>query len=262
MSSGENGASVDDWEAHWSAYADSASDNPAQEFRRQLIARAVRRQGSPAQVLDIGSGQGDLLASLRAAWPEAELAGLELSAEGIRRAAAKVPDARFWQIDLLAKHHGAPEIMDWAEVAICSEVLEHVDDPARLLRNAARYVAPGGLVVVTVPGGPRTAFDRHIGHRRHYRPDALRAVVEQAGLDVVDVHGTGFPFFNAYKLVVLLRGKALMRDVSVNAPPSWLAKLVMCAFGAVLRPGLNSSRVGWQLVALARRSGGPEGAHA
>ena len=92
-------------------YADAAGDNPAQEFRRQLIADAVRRQGSPAQVLDIGSGQGDLLASLRAAWPEAELAGLELSAEGIRRAAAKVPGARFWQIDLLAKHRGAPEII-------------------------------------------------------------------------------------------------------------------------------------------------------
>jgi hypothetical protein len=44
-------------------------------------------------------------------------------------------------------------------------------------------------------------------------------VVEQAGLDFVDVHGAGFPFFNAYKLVVLLRGKALARDASVNAPP-------------------------------------------
>jgi SAM-dependent methyltransferase len=262
VSSGANGASVDDWEAHWRAYADSARDNPAQEFRRQLIAHAVRRQGSPAQVLDIGSGQGDLLASLRAEWPDAELAGLELSAEGIRRAAAKVPGARFWQIDLLTQQLGAPEIADWAEVAICSEVLEHVDDPSRLLRNAARYVAPGGLVVVTVPGGPRTAFDRHIGHRRHYRPDALRAVIEQAGLDVMDVHGAGFPFFNAYKFVVLLRGNALARDVSVSAPHPRLAKLVMSAFGVLLRPRLNSSRFGWQLVALARRSGGPKGAHA
>jgi SAM-dependent methyltransferase len=262
VSTGENGASVDYWEAHWRAYAESTSDNPAQEFRRQLIAHAVRRQGSPAQVLDIGSGQGDLLASLRAEWPEAELAGLELSAEGIRRAVAKVPGARFWQIDLLTQQLGAPEIVDWAEVAICSEVLEHVDDPSRLLRNAARYVAPGGLVVVTVPGGPRTAFDRHIGHRRHYRPHALRAVVEQAGLDVVDVHGAGFPFFNAYKFAVLLRGKALARDVSVSAPHPRLAKLVMSAFGVLLRPRLNASRFGWQLVALARRPGGPQGVHA
>lgn len=261
MSGGENGASAYDWDAYWSAYADSASHNPAQEFRRQLIAHAARRQGSPTQVLDIGSGQGDLLASLRAKWPEAELAGLELSAEGIRHAVAKVPGARFWQVDLLAEHLDAPEIMDWAEVAICSEVLEHVDDPARLLRNAARYVTPGGLIVVTVPGGPRTAFDRYIGHRRHYRPHALRAVVEQAGLDVVDVHGAGFPFFNAYKLVLLLRGKALVRDASANSPASWLAKLVMIVFGVLLRPPLNSSRFGWQLVAIARRSGGPDGTH-
>ena len=41
-----------------------ASDNPAQAYRRQLIIDAVERAGRPARVLDIGSGQGDLLAAL------------------------------------------------------------------------------------------------------------------------------------------------------------------------------------------------------
>ncbi len=73
---GANGPAADDWEAHWSEYADTASDNPAQEYRRQLILElADRAGGPPARSLDIGSGQGDLLAALRArtgptrSWP-------------------------------------------------------------------------------------------------------------------------------------------------------------------------------------------------
>ncbi len=246
-------SSVDDWEAHWVEYADSASENPAQEYRRALIAELVERTGSPRRVLDIGSGQGDLLATLRERWPDAELAGLELSAEGIRRARAKVPSARFVQIDLLAETEAPPDLDGWADVAVCSEVLEHVDDPARLVRAALPCIAPGGLLVVTVPGGPRTAFDRFIGHRRHFRPALLRSVLQEAGLDVEHVSGTGFPFFNLYKLVVLLRGKALVRDASRTAEPSRMAALAMKGFAPLLRPAVNSSRYGWQLAARARR---------
>ena len=249
----EPAAAVDDWESHWAEYADSASDNPAQAYRRQLISAFVERRGVPKRLLDIGSGQGDLLASLRDRWPEAELAGLELSAEGIRRATEKAPSARFFQVDLLTATDVPPEIAGWADVAVCSEVLEHVDDPVRLLSTAIRCVAPGGLVIVTVPGGPRTAFDRFIGHRRHFRPAALRSVLERAGLEVTQVTGTGFPFFNLYKLVVLLRGKALVRDVSSTADPSQAAQVAMRCFAFLLAPRLNSSRFGWQLAAETRQ---------
>jgi D-glycero-D-manno-heptose 1,7-bisphosphate phosphatase len=244
---------VDDWEAHWGEYADSARDNPAQEYRRVVIAALVERHGVPQRVLDIGSGQGDLLASLHERWPGAELAGLELSAEGIRRAREKVPSARFFQVDLLKERALPAEISGWADVGVCSEVLEHVDDPVRLLGSALQGIAPGGLLVVTVPGGPRTAFDRFIGHRRHFRPALLRSVLDQAGLEVDDVSGTGFPFFNLYKLVVLLRGKALVRDASSTAEPSRAAAVAMRGFALLLKPSLNSSRFGWQLAGRARR---------
>jgi histidinol-phosphate phosphatase family protein len=245
-------ASVDDWESHWAQYADSASDNPAQEYRRRLITAGIERTGMPTRIVDIGSGQGDLLASFHDRWPSADLAGLELSAEGVRLAGTKVPSARFFQVDLLTASV-PPELVDWADVAVCSEVLEHVDDPVRLLHAATRCLAPGGLLVVTVPGGPRTAFDRFIGHRRHFRPAALRSVLLQAGFEVEHVSGTGFPFFNLYKLVVLLRGQAVVRDVSNTAERSWPAVTAMRAFAVLLTPRLNASRFGWQLAARARR---------
>lgn len=258
--SGRAPVSPDDWDSHWSEYSDVVSDNPAQEYRRRLIASRIGLLGAPRRLLDIGSGQGDLLASLRDDLPSTELAGLELSAEGIRRSRTKVPSARFFQVDLMTDRELPPEIQGWADVAVCSEVLEHVDDPARLLRVASRAIAPGGLLVVTVPGGPRTAFDRFIGHRRHFRPTALRTVLEQAGLEVDHVTGTGFPFFNFYKLVVLLRGEALARELAVASnEPSRLAQVAMRFFGVVLRPEWNSSHHGWQLAATTRRRASPPG---
>ncbi len=248
-------ASIDNWESHWSEYSDAASDNPAQEYRRMLISACIQQSGAPKRILDIGSGQGDLLVSLRDQWSDAELAGLELSAEGVRRGREKVASARFFQIDLMTATEVPPELERWADVAVCSEVLEHVDDPARLLRTATRCIAPGGLLVVTVPGGPRTAFDRFIGHRRHFEPAALRSILEEADLEVDHVSGTGLPFFNLYKLVVLLRGRSLVESASSTAEPSRLAAAAMRVFAVLLTPGRNSSHFGWQLVARTRRRG-------
>jgi SAM-dependent methyltransferase len=245
---------VDDWDGHWADFADSTSRNPAQEFRRQLILQLLLTDGTaPRRLLDIGSGQGDLLASLREQMPDAELLGVELSAEGVRRSAAKVPTARFVQADLLARFEPPFELREWADAAVCSEVLEHVDEPAALLRHATAMLAPGARLVVTVPGGPRTAFDRHIGHRRHFTPPKLRDVLLGAGLEVERVGGRGFPFFDLYKLVVLARGDKVAVDVAAGSPPSRLADRTMQVFGHLLRPDRTSARWGWQVVGVARR---------
>ncbi len=38
------------------------------------------------------------------------------------------------------------------EVIICTEVLEHVPDPAQVLQKISRLLAPGGYLVITFPG--------------------------------------------------------------------------------------------------------------
>lgn len=245
--------SVDDWETHWSQYADVAAKNPAQAYRRAVIVDRISDLGVPTRILDIGSGQGDLLDLMEHEWPRAELLGVELSAEGIRWASKKVPRARFVQLDLLSGAERPAELEGWADLATCSEVLEHVEEPQVLLRAGAWFVRPGGHVVITVPGGPRTAFDRHIGHRRHYTTETLRRVIVDAGLEPVVVRGTGFPFFDLYKLVVLARGDKVIDDGSADTEPSRLADLALKGFGLVLRPALTTSRFGWQMVAVARR---------
>jgi SAM-dependent methyltransferase len=246
----------DDWDRHWQAYTAVAERNPSQRYRRQLVLSHLAKSGCGpgARILDIGSGQGDLAVDLHNRFPETEIAGVELSTTGVEVSKAKVPSAHFVQRNLLEPVGDIGPLREWAQFAVCSEVLEHVDDPATLLRNASEYLAPGSTLIVTVPGGPKSQYDLHIGHRQHFTPASIRALLETAGFQVDLATGAGFPFFNLYRLVVVLRGKSLIHDVdsATNGWSSILARGVMSVFHPLFALNLMNSRLGWQIVAVAR----------
>jgi SAM-dependent methyltransferase len=241
----------DDWDRHWKEYARSSAGNPAQEFRRRLVLRLLAPSAGTPRILDVGSGTGDLALDLRRAFPEAELAGIELSEAGVELARAKVPDARFVRRDLLVDAPPPADLVAWATHAVCSEVLEHVDEPGRLLGNARPFMGPGCRLIVTVPGGPITAYDTHIGHRRHFRPDELAALLRDAGFEVLRATGAGFPVFNLYRLLMLALGRRLV-DVAGSETPSLPARAVSGLFGTLLRRNVSLSSRGWQIVAVAQ----------
>jgi SAM-dependent methyltransferase len=246
----------DNWEGHWDKYHRSAEENPAQNYRREMICSlmGLRNSGEGARLLDIGSGQGDMAAALQARFPKANLLGLELSQAGVEISQRKVPGARFVQCNLLETKERAKELIGWATHGVCSEVIEHVDDPALLLRNARIYMESGARLILTAPGGPMSAFDRHIGHRKHWNPDEIEDVLRNAGYTSERVSGAGFPFFNLYRCIVILRGSKLIEDVSSESARSTSlgARVAMRAFHYLIQPNLNSMRRGWQMIAVAR----------
>jgi SAM-dependent methyltransferase len=144
-------------------------------------------------------------------------------------------------------------LQGWANLVVCSEVLEHVDEPARLLRAGLRHAAPGARVVITVPAGPRTAFDRHIGHRQHFNRSGLEVVMRTSGLVDIQIEAAGMPFFNLYRLVVFARGDRLIDEMSSggSGTESRLGKLVLRFFDVTLPLSRRRGRLGWQLVAVA-----------
>ncbi|MDA3039291.1 MAG: class I SAM-dependent methyltransferase [Actinomycetota bacterium] len=245
---------ADDWESHWTDYASSAEQNPAQAWRRKLVIEALSA-GPSATIIDIGSGQGDFARDLLRVRPDVAFHGLELSVSGVEKSRTKVPAGHFHQVDLLASTQPIPELERLGDVLVCTEVLEHVDEPALLLASAVRYGRPGAQVLVTVPGGPRTAFDRHIGHRRHYTRVAFRELLTTSGLEVESVEAAGFPFFNLYRAVVFARGSKLIEDVGSQAlgtAASPATAFALKAFSRLFRLNRPTGRLGWQLIAIAR----------
>jgi len=247
----------DDWDSHWENYAAAASRNPAQQMRHAAIVEEIRRHRGmgPLRIVDLGSGQGDLLVKLRAAFPEAELLGLELSRSGVEISRGKVPDATLVVADLFSPPEELRRISGWATHAVCSEVLEHVDSPVAFLQAAAPYLAAGCVLIVTVPSGPMSAFDRHIGHRRHFSRDVMATVLRGAGFEAGRVRMAGFPFFNAYRLAVIARGRRLAADVEDGAGVGTgrLAAFAMAVFRFLFRFNLADSRFGWQVMAIGRK---------
>ena len=83
------------------------------------------------------------------------------------------------------------------ERVVCSEVLEHVDDPARAAAEIARVMRPGGLMAASVPT-PFTEwafwfasddyFNTPGGHVRIFTARRLFRLLREAGLEVVDLH--------------------------------------------------------------------------
>jgi 2-polyprenyl-3-methyl-5-hydroxy-6-metoxy-1,4-benzoquinol methylase len=239
----------DDWELHWEKNDESASLNPAQAYRHRIVSGEVEAR-QPHSLVDIGCGQGDFLRHLSIRLSGTALRGVELSSAGVQLTRSKVATAEVHQADLLDTNFDAG-LLPRSEVGTCIEVLEHLDDPAKFLNRATQLVIPGGTFIVTVPSGPRTAFDRHIGHRRHFSPNQLRLLLEGAGLVNVRVSRYGWPFFNLYRILVLLRGEKLIRDVEAGSvAESKLTRATAWFFVRSFRANLRSSLVGWQLVAV------------
>ena len=253
--SGAAGKSTDDWEAHWSSYNESNTANPAQAYRRKLIFEALGldRAARPVRLLELGSGQGDFARDLLAVHPDVEVCGLALAATGVAIAGRKVPRAAFFQQDFTQPIAIPGSYQGWATHAVCSEVLEHLDDPAAVLRNVRTLMAPGCRLVITVPAGPMSAFDRHIGHRGHFTADRLAQTLRAAGMEVADLRGAGFPFFNLYRLAVVARGPKLIEDAAGEdgrALPL-AARATIKAFSWLFKLNQHSGVRGWQLVAVA-----------
>ena len=109
---------------------------------RRLLALLDAAPGH--RVLEVGCGAGNILAEL----PDTARSGLDLSPWLLEKARARLGPA----VDL---REGWAEDLPYPDASFdrvySSEVLEHVADPAAVLREMRRVVTPDGRVVVSFP---------------------------------------------------------------------------------------------------------------
>jgi len=71
---------------------------------------------------------------------------------------------------------------------ICAfDVLEHIEDDSRILRNMYEALRPGGFIFITVPADMRlwSAMDVYAEHKRRYSPEDLRKKLEDNRFKVI-----------------------------------------------------------------------------
>ncbi len=143
------------------------------ELFRQLLAGRVQ---PGATALDVGCGTGETMAVLRQLGAH-RVAGTDLSENALAYARHHPQGAV-----LAATAEQLPFADGCADVLVSSDVLEHLSDDRRALREYRRVLKPGGLLLVTVPSYQWLwcAHDVRAGHRRRYRLAELTAAVGSA----------------------------------------------------------------------------------
>jgi trans-aconitate 2-methyltransferase len=101
---------------------------------------------APARVVDLGCGPGNSTALLCARWPEAEVLGVDNSAEMLARARNSEVPARWIEADIAGWVAEGP-----CEVIYSNAALQWVPDHERLLPRLLRELAPGGVLAVQMP---------------------------------------------------------------------------------------------------------------
>jgi SAM-dependent methyltransferase len=256
--SGHEQVHPDDWESHWRKLSNITQFNPADEYRYGLVVLALNlpAAGQNSRILDAGCGTGSLIAHMRTAYPKADIAGIDFSTVAISFARRTNPDIQFTVFDLLAKDATPPPgYGHWATHCVCSEVVEHLDEPVEFLQSLKRWLAPGATLIVTVPAGPMAEYHRYVGHRQHFTAETITDVLTRSRFSIVRVNRAGFPFFNLYRFLTILAGKRLLQDIETEGGAARQSLSVRILF-KILRPlfRLNAidSALGWQIVAIAK----------
>jgi SAM-dependent methyltransferase len=204
-------------------------------------------------MLEVGCGTGFVLAAVRSAFPHMRLVGAELFQAGLAVAAQRVPDAELLELD-------ARELPFDGEFDVVGafDVLEHIREDDRALREMHAALRPGGGLVLTVPQHPLlwSAVDAYSRHVRRYRRTELLTKLRKSGFDVV--HWTSFV---SLLLPVLALSRLRFRDEKTFDPLSEyrMPPFVDSAFGwiltverALIRRGLPLP-AGGSLLAVAKR---------
>ncbi|SFR86336.1 Methyltransferase domain-containing protein [Agromyces sp. CF514] len=161
---------------------------PRALLRWSLVRRHVDRI-DPVRIIEFGCGEGSVGARLA---PGRDYLGVEPDSTSAARATEVVSPAGGRVLNAF------PSSVDLGEPAdlVCAfEVLEHIDDDSTALGEWVAAAKPGGRVLLSVPAFAHRfgASDVRSGHFRRYEPEALRELMQQAGLVDVRVEVYAWP---------------------------------------------------------------------
>jgi glycosyltransferase involved in cell wall biosynthesis len=161
----------------------------ARGFNRWLVAQLAPYVGR--RVLEAGSGIGNLTEFFL---DRERLACVDVDpfyVERLNQRYGHLSNLSFHEVDLSQLENCSDLRSARLDTIICINVLEHISDDAKVLRNFYQLLRPGGHMLLLVPSDPRlyTAMDKTLGHFRRYTHDEVAQKLEAAGFEVVANRG-------------------------------------------------------------------------
>jgi SAM-dependent methyltransferase len=184
--------------AYWAAHIFPASEDVRREriFRPRVaqLLEICRRFGvRPGTLLEVGAGFGTFCEELEKAKFFGRIVAVEPTPDLAERCRSRGIDVIQAPIEQISPN----EVR--ADVVVCFEVLEHLFSPQDYIRQCARMLNPGGLLLITCPNGQ--GFDVSVlgavsdtvdvEHLNYFNPDSLTRLARSCGMEVLEVTTPG-----------------------------------------------------------------------
>ncbi|PWT88793.1 MAG: hypothetical protein C5B54_10035 [Acidobacteria bacterium] len=188
--------------------------------RTDEVERALRSytNGPLKTIVDLGTADGLMLRNLKERMGALHFLGIDYSIDLLK---AQRLDGIF---KTRADVQKVPVRSGVADAVIATAVIEHVPDPDGMMRECARILRTGGLVIITTPAplmekvSSALGILKEAGHHMTLNLKQLRKMAEKAGLTVVEASKfmfspIGFP---AEKTIEKVFGPLGLRLVMAN----------------------------------------------
>ena len=206
----------------WDKYGEFKPLHDINPLRLDYIDRNAQLAGKT--VVDVGCGGGILSESMALRGAESVL-GVDMAELSLQTAAAHAQTHGVGNVQYrcISVEDLAAEMPHAFDIVSCMEMLEHVPDPASVIRACAKLAKPDGWVFFsTINRNPKSYLHAVLGAeyvlnlvpkgthdwQKFITPSELARMARLAGLDVVDTRGMSFN--------LLTRQYFLQDDVRVN----------------------------------------------
>ncbi len=212
-------------------------DNHVQAYQGQSIYdfdNAIQLKWYPERVVQFSQGAASLLELGLGHGITAEVFGRHFARHVVVDASSAVianfheryPQSAVEIAESFFETFDTPERFD---VVMFGYILEHVDDPVRILKHFRHLLAPGGRMFITVPNAEvlnrrlghlagmlsdmqqLSDHDLLLGHKRYYTVKSLRQDIEQAGYRVQRLEGIYLKPLSTAQMISLDLGEDVIR---------------------------------------------------
>ena len=101
------------------------------------------------------------------------MSGVDFSGKAVESAQRSYPDGQFQQFVI---DRSLPDELASFDVVSCTDVLEHLEYPHRVVAELVRICRPGGLVAIVVPDG---TLDQFLGHNWFWNVKTFAALLAE-----------------------------------------------------------------------------------